>query len=546
MSDRLDSWKEICSYLGRDRRTLGRWERERGLPVHRIPGGTRPRIFALRTEIDRWMSEGSHGDSGATPGKKATLAVLPFAILAADKESQYFGDGLADDIINALTRTPDLDVIARTSSFAFRGKALDVRRIGPQLGVTALLEGSLRRVGKRIRVSAQLVSTADGCHLWSETYDRELVDIFAIQDEIAQAISHSLRAQLGARRSGRRVPGMDAYELWLKGRSAALAFTPEAMLRASELYRASLRVDASFARPHVDLAEMAWQATEFGLLPVRPGLAQVREEIDRALALDDSLGEGHALDGVLRGLVDFDWEAAERSFARALAENPSSGEILRHHAWSYLAPRGQLAEADRQMVELARLDPYSPLTLSYSGLVKFSLHDFAGAAGYFRRALELLPSLWWVRYFLGAMALFGGDSNRGVALCEEALQSHPGPVGEGGRAAINGFAGNRQRAREILARLLRENTVAPVSPVAIAWACLGAADDRVFEWLDRCIDEREPVVLHLPHMPIYDDIRGDPRFDVLLRRMGLLGGGPGAAAGAAAGGNSSAPTPNPT
>jgi serine/threonine-protein kinase len=496
------------------------------MPVHRIPGGDKPRVYALTSEIDAWLRKGAPGLASGTPEAVApeapVVAVLPFVILAGDKESQYFGDGLADDVINALTRIPDLKVMARTSSFAFRGRDLDVRRIGSRLGASVLLEGSLRRAGSRIRVSAQLISTSDGCHLWSEIFDRDVVDVFAIQDEIADAIARALRSSLAARRPMRRAtPDMTAYDLWLKGRSTALVYTPEAMLRAGECFQAALRQDASFAQPHLGMAEMAWQATEFGLLPVRTGLPQVRAEIDRALALDDSLGEAHALDGVLRGLLDFDWDAAGRSFERALAENPSSGEVRRRYAWSYLAPGGHLAEADGVLDELVRLDPLSPILLMSSGLVKFSLHDFDGAASCFRSALEFLPSLWWARYFLGSMALFAGDTARGMTLCEEALQSHPGPIADGARAAVSGLAGNPVRAQEILARLLRENEATPMSPVAIAWACIGAQDDRVFEWLGRCIDEREPVILHFPHMPIYDGLRADPRFPPLLRRMGL-------------------------
>lgn len=526
MPDRLDSWKEICAYLGRDRRTLGRWERERGMPVHRVPGGERPRVYAVPAELDRWLRQGTEAPPAAPTRPDApespVVAVLPFAILAGDRESEFFGDGLADDVIDAMTRVPDLRVIARTSSFAFRGKNVDVRQIGARLGASVLLEGSLRRSGSRIRVSAQLVTAADGCHLWSETFDRELLDVFAIQDEIASAVARALSARLGAKRRQRRsVPDLAAYELWLKGRSTALTYTAEAMRGASECFQAALDIDPAFALPHLGMAEMAWQAAEFGLLPAAAALERARSGVDRALALDDTLGEAHALDGVLRGLLDFDWDAASRSFDRALAENPSSSEVRRRHAWSYLAPRGRLPEADRAMDELVRLDPFSPFVLTSSGLLKFSRHDLAGAADAFRRAVDLLPSLWWARYFLGAMTLFSGDAPRGMALCEEALRSHPGPVADGARAAISGFSGDRERARQILARLLSENDAAPVSPVAIAWACIGAGDDRVFDWLGRCVDEREPIALHLSHMPIYDGLRGDPRLATLLARMGL-------------------------
>jgi eukaryotic-like serine/threonine-protein kinase len=309
---------------------------------------------------------------------------------------------------------------------------------GPEAPALAvLLEGSLRRVGSRVRVCAQLVATGDGCHIWSESYDRELVNIFAIQDEIAESIARALSARLAPKRPARRsTPDLEAYGLWLEGRSTALACTPEAMLRAGECSQAALRLHPSFAQPHLGMAEMAWQATAFGLLPARTGLPQVRAGIDSALALDDSLGEAHALDGVLRGLLDFDWDAAGRSFERALAENPASGEVLRRHAWSYLAPRGSLAEADRTMDELVRLDPLSPLLLTSSGLLKLSRHDLVGAAAALRRALESRPSLWWARLLLGFVTLLGGDAPRGVALCEEALRNRPGPVADGARCDL--------------------------------------------------------------------------------------------------------------
>jgi TolB-like protein len=205
--DVLDSWKQIAAYLHRDVRTIQRWERTRGLPVHRWPGGEKPAVYALRTEIDAWRRSDSERDVRATAGTRQRLphaitfpdqsvAVLPFANLSADPENEYFSDGLADEIITALTRIPGLRVTARTSSFAFRGRALDVREIGSRLGVRAVLEGSVQRSEGRVRVSAQLVNVGDGFHLWSERYDRDLADVFAIQDEISRAIAAALRVRL--------------------------------------------------------------------------------------------------------------------------------------------------------------------------------------------------------------------------------------------------------------------------------------------------------------------------------------------------------------
>jgi adenylate cyclase len=180
----LQSWKDVSRYLNSDIRTLQRWERTRGLPIRRMPGGTKPRVYAIKSELDRWRrSGGLHIASEAPAGDPApspSVAVLPFLCLNSDREDHYFADGLADDIITSLSRLPLLRVIARTSSFAFRDKEQDVREVGRRLKVRAVLEGSVCRSGSRIRVTAQLVDTADGGHLWSERFDRQLSDVFAV------------------------------------------------------------------------------------------------------------------------------------------------------------------------------------------------------------------------------------------------------------------------------------------------------------------------------------------------------------------------------
>src|SRR5512140_3437995 len=197
----LDSWKEISRYLNRDVRTVQRWEHTRGLPVRRMPGGAKPGVYAVKSELDRWLGRSrihaaSEEDAGAAPAPPPSVAVLPFLNLTGEQQAQYFADGLADEVITALSRLPGLRVTARTSSFAFRGKEQDVCEIGRRLKARAVLEGSVRRSGSRIRVTAQLVETLQGYHLWSERFDRELTDVFAIQDEITQAIADALRVQL--------------------------------------------------------------------------------------------------------------------------------------------------------------------------------------------------------------------------------------------------------------------------------------------------------------------------------------------------------------
>lgn len=197
--DLLDSWKEIAVYLKRDVRTAMRWEQSRALPVHRLPGGPKSAVFALRSEVDVWRKGPESPQAG--PADAQSIAVLPFVNLSRDRNNEYFGDGLADEIINALTRIPGLRVTARTSSFAFRGKSQDIREIGAKLGVSALLEGSVQRACHRFRVSAQLVDAANGYHLWSEHYDREDTEVFDLQDEIAASIAAVLRIKVGLQAS---------------------------------------------------------------------------------------------------------------------------------------------------------------------------------------------------------------------------------------------------------------------------------------------------------------------------------------------------------
>ena len=210
--DVVDSWKEIASYLGRDVRTVLRWERTRKLPIHRLPGGPKPAVYALKSELDAWRgSSGMHSTDECHPvapageplkpdGQPAgSVAVLPFSSLSADKDNEYFSDGLADEIITALAGIPGLRVTARTSSFAFRGENRDVREIGSRLGVEMLLEGSVQRIAGRIRVSAQLVDCLDGCHIWCDHYVRDLTDVFSIQADIAASVAVGVRLSLASR-----------------------------------------------------------------------------------------------------------------------------------------------------------------------------------------------------------------------------------------------------------------------------------------------------------------------------------------------------------
>ena len=250
--------------------------------MHRLPGGDRPRVFSLKSELDSWLRADVPGPDGA----QVSVAVLPFLNLAGNAEDQYFGDGLADDLIDALVRIPGLRVTARTSSFAFTSRGQDVRAIGARLGVAWLIEGSIRRDRDRLRISVQLVSSRDGFHAWSQRFDRRLDDVFTIQDEIARAIAVALKQKLVPHAgTGRPTGDMEAYDLWVKGRSVSQQFTVEAYRQALACYEAAIQRDPGFAKPYFGLADLLFYGVQFGLWTAPGTLERAREAIATSIDL---------------------------------------------------------------------------------------------------------------------------------------------------------------------------------------------------------------------------------------------------------------------
>jgi TolB-like protein len=283
-----------------------------------------------------------------------SLAVLPFANLSADKENEYFSDGLAEEIINALTHLPGLKVPARTSCFSFRGKELDVRRIAAELNVEHILEGSVRRAGNRIRVTAQLVSAADGYHVWSERYDRDMTDVFAIQEDIAQAITDKLRVRLAGDRPlvKRYTENLAAYDLCLKARYHLFKMTREGWEASRRHCEQAIALDPDYALAYVVLVEAYWWSTYWGFTDPREYIPRAKSAVLKALRLDDTIAETHSVLGAVLGAGEFDWQGAERECRRALELNPSSAVAHYYYANWYLMPMGR---AEQAMIETQRL-----------------------------------------------------------------------------------------------------------------------------------------------------------------------------------------------
>jgi serine/threonine-protein kinase len=347
--------------------------------------------------------------------------VLAFADMSPAKDQEYFSDGLAEEIINTLTQIRELKVIARTSAFAFKGQSTDVRRIAEALGVTHILEGSVRKAGSRIRVTAQLITAEDGSHVWSEKYDRELADVFAIQDEVAEAIASVLRIKLSADRSAsqRYTPTLPAYEAFLRARHNLQKWTSESLTKGRENLDRALALDPGFALAH---SELGWVffglLTENCILPDE-AVALMNAHARRALEIDPLLPDAHAVLG-LAATIDYDWNEADRRFRLAVAREPVTPAVRYFYSSRCLATHGRLKEGEQEIKRLFQDDPLNLLWQTALGIYFVATDRFDEGESTLRHVLELEPSFWLAYPWLALIRLRRGLPAEALPLLENA------------------------------------------------------------------------------------------------------------------------------
>jgi serine/threonine protein kinase/Flp pilus assembly protein TadD len=455
-----------------------------------------------------------------------SLAVLPFANLSGDKENEYFSDGLAEDIIDALTQVPGLRVMARTSAFAFRGKEQDVRNIGAELNVGHILEGSVRRAGNRLRVTAQLVKASDGYHLWSQRFDREMTDIFAIQDEISQTIVEKLRVCLSADRPlvKRYTENIAAYDLCLKGRFNFVRMTRESLEVGRRHCEQSISLDPNYALVYVFLSESYLWSAFWGFMDPRAAFSAAKSAALEALRLDDKIAEAHSVLGGVLGCGEFDWTGAEREHRRALELNPASADVRYHYGNWHLQPLGQMEQAlaeDRRAVEL---DPLDPLYAAHVGYCLHALRQFEPAIAQLLHAIDLDPTFYFSYWLLSITYAQIGRSEEAVAAAEKARDLSGGAALTAGLLGrYYGLVGRTAEARQLLEELevLRRSSYVPASSIAMIHRGLGDLA-KGLEWWVRGIEEHDVLlVVSLKVEPGYDQLRSHPAFQALLRKMNL-------------------------
>jgi TolB-like protein len=382
-----------------------------------------------------------------------SIAVLPFADLSGDKENEYFSDGLAEEIINNLARVSGLKVIARTSAFAFKGKQEDIRKIAAALGVANILEGSVRRSGSRVRVVAQLITAADGSHLWTERYDREMADIFSIQDEIAQAISSALQVHF-SRITRAYTPRLPAYDAYLKARYCVAAFTRESLARSREFYERSIALDPGFVEARSGLAVAILTPVFLGLSSAQEAMPMARAAAQSALELDGNSQEARGVLGTIASVYEFDWKEAEHQFKMAMTREPVPSYV-RWYYLVYLLLVGRPRESVEQCLRGLKDDPLSFVGhFHYAAALLAAGNDEAGEAE-LRELCAIHSNLYQPFYLLGLSHSLRGQHVEALPIAEKAYTLAPWNTGTTGLfAGALMYAGKRHEAEELLKNLL--------------------------------------------------------------------------------------------
>ncbi|MEY2669179.1 MAG: hypothetical protein RJA59_1817 [Pseudomonadota bacterium] len=451
-----------------------------------------------------------------------SIVVLPFANLGGDPAEDYFADGMTEEIQGALSQIPGLRVIGRTTSFALRGTAPDRAELRARLGVTAVLEGSVRRSGNRLRVAAQLVDTRDGYQIWSQSFDRKAGDVLAVQDEIGQAVVQALQPTLvpGARKEALARPVVpEAYNQYLLARRFLAPSSQEGFLRATTASEKAIALSPRFAPAWATLAAAFGGLADYAESPgeIAANQAKAIAAAARAVELDPGLAEAYAIRGQLLAQTTWDWEAAGEDFDRALALAPGDADILRKRGAWLLAPQGRLSEAIQDLRRSTELDPLSVSGWTSLGFLQASVTQGADGERALLRALEIDPENDYVRQALGVRHLLGKDP---VAALAQFGRCGAGMWRVRGTALAEHDLGHAREADAALGELTARYAVPSPFQIAEVHAWRGEAD-QAFLWLEKAFAARDGGLMLLQWDPLLAPIRGDPRMAQLLRRMNV-------------------------
>jgi len=562
----LDSWKEIASYLKRDERTVRRWEKE-GLPIHRHMHKKRATVYAYKSEIDIWWRNGRsrlESAEAAAAGRRRftwlftgllaatvvglglnasglldrllgrpiavelnSIAVLPLRNLSADREQDYFAEGMTEALITQLGKIGTLHVISHQSVLGYRGATKSLPEIAEELKVSKILEGTVLRSGDRVRVTANLVQATPERHLWAESFEFDRRDILAVQGQVAREVASHIRIRLTPQERGRlaasRPVDPEAYEAYLLGRAYFYkARTPINSKRAKEYFEKAIAKDPGYAPAYASIAELyIWTGGAGTLTRERAGYReahfQAREWTEKALKLDDTLAEAHNALAMVKQ-AEWDWDGAERAYRRAIELNQSYSVARASYAMHLYALQ-RFDEAAAQARRAQQLDPASPFINTWAAAAYFFAQRTEEGMASLQKALELEPNYYDASIVLARTYVAKGMYQQAISELHKALSLHARDAGVlGALAHAHARAGDREKALQLVDRLNQTGGATFV----MVWAYAGLGDkEQAFAWLERSYEERRQRMVWLNVDPLLEPLRSDPRFADLVRRVGL-------------------------
>ena len=478
----------------------------------------------------------SQTKSPETPAARS-IAVLPFVNMSADAENEYFCEGLSEELLNALAQIRELKVAARTSSFSFKDKQLNVGEIGRILNVGSILEGSVRKSGNKLRITAQLIDASDGYHLWSEKYDREVTDIFGVQDEITRAIVDVLRIKLLGEKKPVAKPkpaarnhtaNAEAVELYWKGLYFYHKYTVEAWKKSISYYEKAIAKQPDFAPAHAGLALCLSGLAYFNVLNPHEIIPKARASVERALQLDANSADAHFTLANIKFYYEWNWEDAEREFRRAIELNANNA-VARIYYGTFLFSRKRFAEAVREGEAALARDPLSLMINLHAGWIYLAAHDYEKAFGQVKKLIDLDP------HFYGAYWLLG-TIRQTEELFEESARALEKSLSLGGDQLVlstlgltHALAGRREEALKIAAQLLEMKKTGYVSAFNLARIFIGLEEDeKTLFWLEKAFQEQSgelvfiEAIFKMKSGEVYGkNLRLNPQFQYLLRRINI-------------------------
>jgi serine/threonine protein kinase/tetratricopeptide (TPR) repeat protein len=461
----------------------------------------------------------------AASRRSPSIAILPFVDMSPARDQEYFCDGMAEELINALSQIKDLRVIARTSAFSYKGKDVNVREIGRELDVATVLEGSVRKAGNRLRITAQLVDATGGHHLWSKRYDREMDDVFAIQDEITSSIVDNLKPKLlgeeKIKLAKERDVDIEAYQLYLMGR---FLWNQRMELKtAADYFRLAIKQDPSYALAHDGLADCYNLLGYYNYLRPKEAFPKAKVAALEALKLDNTLAEAYTSLGWISMLFEWDWECAEREFRRAIDLKPNYATA--HHWYSVLLfAMGRFDDSIFEIKRAQELDPRSVIINAGLGWPHCFARRYNQAIEAFQNALSIDENFWYAHWGLAVPYIFKGMHKEALAELQKARHLHKGWQTriESAIGVVYGYMGEREEAQRVLNSLLEHSQHEYVPPVFISHVYFALEDNsQGFDWLDRAFEVRDDELTWIKTYPLYDHVRSDPRYTALLRKMNL-------------------------